>query len=223
MGSDRKQEITRLLKRGLNQYGLGDLEEAIGCWERAIELDPDNRAARDYLDTAYEELHAAKGPADGGADADPDAATEAFQDEADTPRTVDGAAAIQLPASDEEPNEAVARALAAYKEGRMEEAWRDLQEAAEQEPGRLDIQGYIAMMRSERARAFAREVGDQGRVLRVKQTTQELMQLNLTPNEGFLLSQIDGSVSIEQLLNLAKDRVSTLEILAKFIREGLVE
>ena len=222
MGAGRKQEITRLLKRGLNQYGLGDLEEAIGCWERAIELDPDNRAARDYLDTAYEELQAAKEPPDGGADADP-GATEAFEDEADTPRTVDGAAAIQLPASDEEPNEAVARALAAYKEGRMEEAWRDLQEAAEQEPGRLDIQGYIAMMRSERARTFAREVGDQGRVLRVKQTTQELMQLNLTPNEGFLLSQIDGSVSIEQLLNLAKDRVSTLEILAKFMREGLVE
>jgi len=79
------------------------------------------------------------------------------------------------------------------------------------------------MMRSERARSFAREVGDQGRVLRLKQTIQELMQLNLTPNEGFLLSQIDGCVSIEQLLNLSKDRVSTLEILAKFIREGLVE
>ncbi len=209
MGSDRKQEITRLLKRGLNQYGLGDLEEAIGCWERALEIDPENRAARDYLETAYEELQ------EGGAG-------KASEDEADTPPTFDGAAAIQLPSGDE-PNEVVGRALAAYKEGRMEEAWQGLLKASEQEPGRLDIQGYIAMMRSERARAFAREVGDQGRVLRLKQTIQELMQLNLTPNEGFLLSQIDGSVSIEQLLNLAKDRVSTLEILAKFIREGLAE
>lgn len=230
MGDDRKQEITRLLKRGLNQYGLGDLEEAIGCWERALEVDPDNRAARDYLETAYEELQAG-GKATDSADADQGqgntpaaqgAVSKAFDDEVDTPPSLDGAAAIELPSGDEQ-NEVVGRALAAYKEGRMDEAWRDIQAAAEQEPGRLDIQGYVAMMRSERARVFAREVGDQGRVLCLKQTIQELMQLNLTPNEGFLLSQIDGSVSIEELLNLAKDRVSTLEILAKFIREGLAE
>ena len=232
MGDDRKQEITRLLKRGLNQYGLGDLEEAIGCWERTLEIDPQNRAARDYLDTAYEEIEEASKPAPPAPAADPDppgaptaqpGASDAFEDEADTPRTFDGAAAIQLPEADDEPSDVVADALAAYKEGRMDEAWQGLQRAAKQEPGRLDIQGYVAMMRSERARSFAREVGDQGRVLRLKQTIQELMQLNLTPNEGFLLSQIDGCVSIEQLLNLSKDRVSTLEILAKFIREGLVE
>jgi len=232
LGGDRKQEITRLLKRGLNQYGLGDLEEAIGCWERAIEIDPENRAARDYLDTAYEELASlGKAPAGSGADPEADtasgtadaAAVDAFQDEADTPRTFDGSAAIQLPDADEEQNDLVAAALAAYKEGRMDDAWQGLQEAAKREPGRLDIQGYVAMLRSERARAFAREVGDQGRVLRLKQTMQELMQHNLTPNEGFLLSQIDGCMSIEQLLNLSKDRVSTLEILAKFTREGLVE
>ena len=52
---------------------------------------------------------------------------------------------------------------------------------------------------------------------------REIMDLNLTPDEGFLLSQIDGSVSIEQLLNLSNDRVRTLEVIAKFIREGLVE
>jgi len=105
----------------------------------------------------------------------------------------------------------------------MEQAWADLQVAAEREPDRLDVQGYIAMMHSERARSFAREVGDQGRVIRVKQTMQELMQLNLTPDEGFLLSQVDGEVTIEQILSLSQDRVHTLQILAKFIREGLVE
>jgi hypothetical protein len=51
----------------------------------------------------------------------------------------------------------------------------------------------------------------------------ELMQLNLSPDEGFLLSQIDDDITIEQILNLSKDRVRTLEILAKFVSEGLVE
>lgn len=241
MGSGRKQEVTRLLKRGLNEYGLGDLASAIGHWEEALGLDPGNRAARDYLETAYEETAKSPGkaarssePGPGGAKPPKTSTTprkapsgtavrDAFGDEEDTPRTPFGAASIKLPESGEEPNTLVESALTAYKEGRMEQAWADLQIAAEQEPDRLDVQGYIAMMRSERARAFARQVGDQGRVICLKQTMQELMQLNLTPDEGFLLSQIDGEVTIEQILNLSKDRVHTLQILAKFIREGLVE
>ncbi len=46
--------------------------------------------------------------------------------------------------------------------------------------------------------------------------------MNLTPDEGFLLAQMDGSLSIEELLNLAADRVRTLEIVAKLLREGVV-
>lgn len=220
MGTGDKQQVTRLLKRGLNQYGLGELENAIRSWEEALELDPGNRAARDYLETAYAENSdkpAAAQPGTTGADAE-----EAFDDD-DTPSTFGGPASMHVPDAGEEPNTLVERALTAYKEGRMEDAWEDLQVASQQEPGRLDVQGYIAMMRSERARSFARTVGDQGRIICLKQTMQELMQLNLSPEEGFLLSQIDGSMSIEQLLNLSKDRVHALQILAKFMREGLVE
>ena len=78
------------------------------------------------------------------------------------------------------------------------------------------------MVRSERARSFAREVGDQGRVLELNQSMAELMNMNLSPDEGFLLSQIDGQMSIEELLNMANDRVRALEILAKFLRENIV-
>ena len=123
----------------------------------------------------------------------------------------------------EEPNTVVAAALDAYKAGNLDDAWSKLQQVATEEPERLDVQGYLVMVRSERARVFAREVGDQGRTLVLNQSMQELMkQKNLSPDEGFLLSQIDGQMSIEELLNLANDRVRTLEILAKFIREGIV-
>ena len=49
-------EVTRLLKRGLNYYGLGDLEAAIESWEQALARDPKNRAALDYLESARAEL-----------------------------------------------------------------------------------------------------------------------------------------------------------------------
>jgi hypothetical protein len=53
---------------------------------------------------------------------------------------------------------------------------------------------------------------------------EDLKALNLQPDEGFLLSQIDGRVTIEELISLSStDRVRTLETLARFLREGLVE
>ena len=84
------------------------------------------------------------------------------------------------------------------------------------------MRGYLAVVRSERAGEWAREIGDQGHVLRAARSTQELMSMNLSPDEGFLLSQIDGRLSIEELLNLAADRVRALEILSKLIAEGVV-
>ena len=206
MGDDQKKDVTRLLKRGLNQYGLGDLEGAIQHWEQALALDPKNRAARDYLETAYDEntkqpaAAAVEGAPQNEASANAVGEAEPAFDDDDTPSTPTGPGALKMPDSGEEPNTLIEQALTAYKEGRMEDAWGDLQVAAEREPQRLDVQGYIAMMRSERARAFARVVGDQGRVVCLQQTMKELMQLNLSPDEGFLLSQIDGEVTIEQLL-----------------------
>lgn len=241
MDDAKRPEITRLLKRGLNHYGLGDVEAAIACWERARSMDPGNRAAHDYLETAYEE--SGLRPKE---DATPlsvpapararkaHGASHVFDDDDDrTPRTTpspsrtpplpEGASLPRLPLSNEQPDTLVADALEAYKAGRLEHAWERLQSVAQEQPDRLDIQGYLVMVRSERARQWARDIGDQGRVLQLARTMQELMTVNLSPDEGFLLSQIDGTLSIEELLNLSNDRVRTLEIIAKLLREGHVE
>ena len=273
MDDATRKEVTRLLKRGLNHYGLGDLDAAIGCWEKAQALDPSNRAVHDYLETAYEESGLERKPeplaegaslAEGGNEGEPlldaealpeepfsnDAPLEfearsfdpvdeeptpgtsrghvAFDDD-ETPRTFDGPpgtgpmANASGPSGDGPADSLIVSALDDYKEGRLDEAWDTLQQVADQWPERLDIQGYLAMVRAERARFWAREIGDQGRVLQLRRSMQELLDMNLKPDEGFLLSQIDGSLSIEELLNLSTDRVRTLEIIAKFLRENLVE
>ncbi len=216
MDDATREEVTRLLKRGLNHYGLGEIEAAIACWEKAKELDPSNCAARDYLETAYEESKVEPDPLR--------AASEASEDD-DTPRTADPdfSERAELPGPDEQPDTMLAQALDAYKAGDLDRAWETLRGVADSQPDRLDVQGYLAMVRSERARKWARAIGDQGRMLRVTRSTQELMKMNLTPDEGFLLAQMDGSLSIEELLNLAADRVRTLEIVAKLLREGVVE
>ena len=213
-----------MLKRGLNHYGLGELDSAIVCWEKARALDPGNQAARDYLETAYEE-RAESGPTE----TPMSASSGEFQDVDDdaTPQslefilTPDGP---DLPLPESDPDARIASALDAFKAGELDQAWSQLQEVAREMPERLDVEGYLGLVRAERAKKFAREIGDKGRTLQLTCKMEDLKVLNLQPDEGFLLSQIDGRVTIEELISLSStDRVRTLETLARFLREGLVE
>lgn len=246
-GDERDKTVRRLLKRGLNYYGLGDVDAAIVCWEEARALDPENQAAQDYLETAYEEARNVGGkPEVEPVDPLDDDATPRSLDsvavlpEDPTPRPatrsaprvagVSGPPPVRPAASDpsrvdtENPDTVIGIALQAYKSGDLELAWTELQRVAKDQPDRLDVQGYLQLVRSERAQRFAKEIGDQGRVLRLRQTLPEIMKLALKPDEGFLLSQIDGRVTIADLINLSTStRVRTLEIIARLLREGIVE
>jgi tetratricopeptide (TPR) repeat protein len=207
-----QSEVTRLLKRGLNLYGLGDLEGAIASWEQALGVDPSNRAAHDYLQSAREEIAQA-----GRARSAPARPRRAVDPDDKTPRTLD---AIQLHAG---MDDGVIQALALYKAGKLEEAYELLQEVASRQPDRLDVEGYLAMIRGKRARALARTIGDQGRALRVVMPLDRIKKLDLRPDEGYLIGQIDGQTSIESLLTIARDRVRTLEIIARLLRDRIVE
>jgi tetratricopeptide (TPR) repeat protein len=216
-------EVVRLLKRGLNHYGLGELDAAIVCWERVRALNPEYQAARDYLETAYEERSESeqgKTPVS----CPMGSVSEVDDQDADTPHSRDFIGTPDLPLPEDDPDTRIAAALEAYKSGQLEEAWSYLQEVAREMPDRLDVQGYIGLVRTQRAKRFAREIGDKARTLRLTRNIDEFKALNLRPDEGFLLSQIDGCVTIEELISLSStDRVRTLETLARFLREGLVE
>jgi tetratricopeptide (TPR) repeat protein len=227
-----QSEVTQLLKRGLNHYGLGDLEAAIASWEQALAIDPKNRAALDYIKSAREEAAqaaksrpakpAAKPAAKAGAKpAARPARKPAASPESDdrTPRTLDAVLqSVGAPTDDR-----VVQALALYKEGQLEEAYARLQQVAAVEPNRLDVEAYLSMIRGKLARGFAKEVGDQGRALRLIMSMDKLKKFDLRPDEGYLIAQIDGSTSIDQLLSMARDRVRALEIIARLLRDRIVE
>jgi tetratricopeptide (TPR) repeat protein len=230
-----RMEVTRLVKRGLNHYGLGDLEAAIGCWEQARKLDPANQAVRDYLDTAYEESdRTPRSQSEMSAGAREDAtsgrAPKAVEDDDATPRS---GPTVEKPRPGKPPAQgipaappadaAVARALEAFRGGKPLEAWRDLVAIAEKHPDRLDVRGYIELVRKQLMQQWANEIGDRGRVLRLAKNTHDLLKLRLRPEEGFLLSQVDGRVTVDELISLSSsDRFSALEMIARFIREGIL-
>ena len=210
MDDAKRDELSKLLRRGLNHYGLGELEAAIAYWERVCNLDPDNEAARDYLTSAYEEMGR---PPSGSRSGAGEEGAEPDLPESPTVPTK----------PPEKPDDLVVTGLALYRAGRLEEARTRLERAARLEPDRLDIQGYLELVRGQLLRQYEKQVGDQGRRLRVKLKPAELRQRQLSPEAGYLLSQIDVRVTIDDLLSLSSvGRFETLEILSRLLREDIV-
>ncbi len=205
MDEKKRDEVSKLLRRGLNHYGLSEVEEAIACWEGVCEIDPHNQVARDYLESAHEELESS----------DSDA----------TPRT---AGPSELPVSSsgpkEEPDDLVGKALALYQAGDLEGAKERLEKVSSLEPDRLDVQGYLELIRAQLLRRYEKVVGDQGRRPRVLLDPVDLESRKLGPVEGYLLSQIDGTLTLEELLTVSTvGRFRTLEILSELIRDEIIE
>ncbi len=237
MDERTRGEVTRLVKRGLNHYGLGDLEAAIGCWEQARKLDPQNQAVRDYLDTAYEEAdRTPRSQPDVSRGAREDATSGRMSKQADDDATPRSAPAVepQRPAREvavptpsgpaaSPADAAVATALEAFRTGKPLEAWRELKAVADKHPDRLDVRGYIELVRKQLMQQWANEISDRGRVLRLAKNTNDLLKLRLRPEEGFLLSQVDGRVTVDELISLSgSDRFNALEMIARFLREGIL-
>ncbi len=229
-----------MLKRGLGHYGLGDLKAAIECWERARAIDPENNAVHDYLANAYrerdqdlevaevekiEELEEIEDvhPVEIDDDRTPVSEPESTEDPPDPneislTRAIGGVVVVK---SDNE--ELIADALAAYKLGELDHAWKNLEKVSKVDPERLDVQGYLQLVGNARAEKWLKQIGDQGRTLRQNCNTDEMLKLKLDRDEGFMLSQIDGRVSIGDLLSLSTcSRNRTLEVLARLIRENIV-
>lgn len=88
MADARAQEVDRLLQEGLDHYGAGETEQALACWRRVLEIEPDQPEAREYLQAAEEPEEAAPAAGDGNdvireaqrlLGADPEAALELLE------------------------------------------------------------------------------------------------------------------------------------------------
>lgn len=226
--SERNEHIVRLVKRGLVQFERGDIEAAMELWRDALKLDPNNRAAQDYLASVRDQSFSGarrrglRAVADGASGTGLRAVRTA--DEEDTPRTLDGVVPDLQPSSGGgTPDVEIQAALRAYKSGDLDRAYDILEKVNKREPDRLDVEGYLAMLRTKRSKVWVKTIGDQGRILRVSISPQKLRELRLTPDEGFILSQIDGHLSVDDLLSLHTNRVRVLEVLARFVRDRIVE
>lgn len=191
-----EETIQRLLREGLDLYGVDEVTAAIQTWQKVLELDPQNTAALDYLQTADRRKHPR------GAAPPNVAATGA----------ADGRASV------------VQEAQMLLRLGEFAGAVALLEGADEIDSGDLEHQGLLDLARSRLYGAYCEQVRDLARVPRVHGNTGDLTRFNLPSNAGFVLSMVDGETCLEDLIALSgMDALSALHTLCGLLEAGIVE
>jgi hypothetical protein len=114
-------------------------------------------------------------------------------------------------------------ALRLMREGNLEAALELLEAASRRDAGRLDLQGYLEMLKSRLHERYRERVGGPASVPQLRMRPDEVLRFNLPATAGFLLSLVDGQTSVEDLVSLSGlDAFEALRVLAGLLDAGII-
>jgi hypothetical protein len=91
------------------------------------------------------------------------------------------------------------------------------------DPGHVEARRYLEQNEATLIAMYESKLGPAGAIPRLAIQPEEVMWLNLDHRAGFLLAQIDGSSSYEDLFALSGlPRLDTARILATLMQEGVI-
>jgi tetratricopeptide (TPR) repeat protein len=246
--------LTRLLDKGLVRYALGRREEAIALWQEALEQAPKSRRARDYLKSVgaltASQLEAAAAAADSpvitGESEPIDAAVDAVEVEPVPEQELVPPFTAEVTAfdstDDEEDFEDTERDLkvdsvvpdvdillrnarAEEGNGQFEAALQHAEEALKRDPDRVEAQELAGSLRKRLAETYRAELEPLEQVPYLTATDSSILELSLDKIGGFLISQIDGEITVDELLTILStfDEFRVLSSLHFFLENGIIE
>ncbi|MCO4769735.1 MAG: tetratricopeptide repeat protein [Deltaproteobacteria bacterium] len=247
--SSESQKVDVLLDKGVVQFALGNHDAAHSRWQEALELDPGNERAHDYLRTvadggagngsgfrddqateamtaiSEENLAAVGGAASEDSDPGSDSLVPPFGREVtfddDAVRTDDLAVEPVVP----DVEIMLRDARKSEGEGRLEEALTSAEDALKRDPEREETQVLVASLKGRLREVYLEELHPLERVPVLRATDASILELSLDPIGGFLISQIDGEITIEELLTILGtfDEFRVLGSLHFFLKSGIIE
>jgi tetratricopeptide (TPR) repeat protein len=223
----------RWLEDGIRAYGRGQVGEAERCWREALALDPANERARSYLASlihaaalaapAASASRAAAGPTcawdeqpgrvpvvevadDGG----PDVVAYLM----DTPRAASRADQIA---------EWMQLARDRFALGDFSGSLEVIERILGLDPAHAEALAYLRENESTLVHMYESKIGPLDAVPRLALRPEEVTWLQLDHRAGFLLAQVDGTASFDDLFALSGlSRLETARILARFVTDRIV-
>ena len=97
------------------------------------------------------------------------------------------------------------------------------QRAASLDPARIELEGYVDLLRSRLVKSYRERIGDPARVPKLLVPPAQVTRFNLPADAGFVLSMIDGRTSFEELLSVTgMGPFEALRIFARLLDAGIV-
>lgn len=231
------EAVTELLRAGLEHYLAGRLREAAGTWQEVLRLDPDNGRAREYLKSALGSHGSPRAGAEAAKRQQQPASTGWDDDRSVSVELDDGFAADEAPVPGHDTPRPHASAPAARDElemlmrgARELYALNDFSGALEllekvhaAEPGRAEAQRMREDCIETLTGMYESQLGPLTGVPEVVVLADEIIWLNLDHRAGFVLAQIDGGVSYDDLYAICgMSRLDTSKILAQLLQEKVI-
>lgn len=194
-----KDDIQELLEKGLHYYGLGEVPRALSFWQRALEKEPGNRTAAEYIEIATGQTM-------------PVPAEEAAASEASRPA-----------------EEALLSFSVDFLEGQQRlltgdwaGAIRSFESAYNQDPDHPLYHPHVELARARLIKDVADQLGDSFPKLAVP-FSQLINRKDMTQEDGFVLSLINGDLGLSDLVSLSPlPRFATYHILNRLLAERLI-
>lgn len=224
----------RWLEDGIRAYGRGQVSEAERCWREALALEPANERARSYLASL---IHAAALAAPAAAAARARTGPSCAWDEQP------GRVPVIEISADAGGHDVVAALVDSPRHASREEQVADLMQHARDrfalgdfsgslevierilalEPAHGEALAYLRENESTLVHMYESKIGPLDAVPRLALRPEEITWLQLDHRAGFVLAQVDGTASFDDLFALSGlSRLDTARILARFVTDGIV-
>jgi tetratricopeptide (TPR) repeat protein len=223
----------RWLEDGIRAYGRGEVAEAERCWREALALDPANERARSYLASL---IHAAALAAPASFASRTAAGPSCAWDEQPGRVPVlevggDGGpdvveALLEAPrhaTRDEQIADWMQLARDRFALGDFSGSLEVIERILAHDPAHPEALAYLRDNESTLVHMYESKIGRLDAVPRLALRPEEVTWLQLDHRAGFLLAQVDGTASFDDLFALSGlSRLETARILARFVTDGIV-
>ena len=241
--------VSSLLDKGLVRLAVGKRDEAIKLWQQALEKSPRSSRARDYLQSVgaitraeLDELGQSTSEVS-PVEHEEAARLERAPSDSLVPPFTEEMAAYTLDGDltpldpDETPDTTepetmvpdveilLRNARAEEKAGDLESALQYSEDALKREPDHPLANALSSDIKKRLSADYRKELEPLHSVPFLRATDASILELSLDPIGGFLISQIDGEITVDELLTILGtfDEFRVLSSLHFFLENGIIE
>ncbi len=223
--------FSSLLLEGLDEYRRGNMAAAVRAWEEAYTLEPTNPRAREFLHSALERIYAQMGvqkrlPENNGTvgriEPQP-APTPTQQPRLHVPARGRPEPQQPAPAPVNDATNLLTGARELQQQKDYAGALELLDKVMERERNNTAAAQLRAEVEEQLTAQLEQKLGKLSQRPKVLLKPDEIRWLDLDPRAGFVLAQIDGDVSYEDLYDICGlPRLDTVRILAQLVEEKVI-